>query len=98
MSAANAKNANDKPEIFGVCRRLGDDFGFHPNILRVALAIGLVFSIEGVVAAYVAMGVIVLVSRLLAPEAKRSAPVRQDVAAPAAPRETVRAPEFQQAA
>lgn len=97
MSAANAKNASDKPEIFGVCRRLGDDFGFHPNILRIALAVGLVFSIEGVVAAYAAMGLIVLVSRLLAPEAKRAA-VRQDAPAPVVTREAVRTPEFQQAA
>ena len=98
MSATNATNATAKPEIFGVCRRLGDDFGFHPTILRIALAVGLVFSIEGVVAAYAAMGLIVLVSRLLAPEAKRTATVRQDAPAPVVTREAVRTPEFQQAA
>ncbi|WP_298672815.1 PspC domain-containing protein [uncultured Sphingomonas sp.] len=76
MSADHAAPAPQKAEIFGVCRRLGDDFGFHPNILRVALAIGLVWSIEGVAFAYAAMGVIVLLSRMLAPEPGR-APVSE---------------------
>jgi phage shock protein PspC (stress-responsive transcriptional regulator) len=68
MTATTAPATKD--DIFGVCRRLGEDFGFHPNILRVALAIGLIWSIEAVFAAYAVLGLIVLVSRLLAPVRK----------------------------
>ena len=59
-----------KDDIFGVCRRLGEDFGFNPNILRIALAVGLIWSIEGVFAAYAVLGLIVLVSRIVAPAVK----------------------------
>ncbi|WEK42283.1 MAG: PspC domain-containing protein [Candidatus Sphingomonas colombiensis] len=101
MSADHAAPANQKAEIFGICRRLGDDFGFHPNILRVALAIGLVWSIEGVAFAYVAMGVIVLLSRMVAPEPKR-APVAEANAAttytPVSEQNNAPAPALSQAA
>ena len=85
MSADHATPANHKAEIFGICRRLGDDFGFHPNILRIALAIGLVWSIEGVAFAYAAMGVIVLFSRMVAPEPKLAEAAEVDVTAPYTP-------------
>lgn len=83
MSANSANSVTPKHEIFGVCRRLGEDFGFHPNILRVALAIGLVWSIEGVALAYLTMAAIVIASRMLAPEPRQMA----QAATPAAPAE-----------
>ncbi|MFT3978394.1 MAG: PspC domain-containing protein [Sphingomonas bacterium] len=88
--------ANDKPEIFGICRRLGDDLGIHPNVLRIALALGMVFSIEGVVAAYITMGLIVLASRLLSPEPKRVAETRQET--PATTQDVSAAPVLRKAA
>lgn len=101
MSADHAAPTTQKAEIFGVCRRLGDDFGFHPNILRVALAIGLVWSIEGVAFAYAAMGVIVLLSRMLAPEPAH-APVAEvnsaTTYAPAAEQNNAPAPQLSRAA
>ena len=90
--------ATPKPEIFGVCRRLGDDFGFHPNILRIALAVGLVWSIEGVAFAYLAMAAIVLASRLLAPEPKPATTTVSEAPAPAAQQNNTPAPALQQAA
>lgn len=53
--------------FFGVCEAIGEDFGFHANWLRIALAVGTFFSPLGAVAAYAALGVLVLASRLLAP-------------------------------
>jgi phage shock protein PspC (stress-responsive transcriptional regulator) len=98
MSATDANPAaTPKHEIFGVCRRLGEDFGFHPNILRVAMAIGLIWSIEGVAFAYLAMAVIVVASRLLSPEPKRTA-ADSITPAPVAEWNDAPAPVFQKAA
>lgn len=74
--------------IFGVCATIGEDFGFNPDWLRVAFAIALLFSLEGVLAAYAVIGLIVLASRLLFPEAKAAveAPARA-AAEPDAPGE-----------
>ena len=55
--------------ILGVCEAIGQDFGFHPNWLRVALASLLYFQPVAVVGTYVALGVIVALSRWLAPDA-----------------------------
>ncbi|QKR99966.1 PspC domain-containing protein [Sphingomonas sp. CL5.1] len=98
MPATDANAAAQKPEIFGVCRRLGDDFGFHPNILRVALAVGLVWSIEGVAAAYLALAAIVVVSRLIAPEPKRATASASEAPAAATEQNNTPAPALSRAA
>lgn len=54
--------------FFGVCQAIGEDFGFNPNWLRVALALALFFSPAMVLAAYAALAVTVFVSRWLAPK------------------------------
>ena len=53
--------------FLGVCEGLGEDFGFHPNWLRVTLALAFFFSPVGVVAGYLGLGVIVAISRLVYP-------------------------------
>ena len=53
--------------ILGVCEALGDDFGFNPLFLRIALAAGLFFSATWVIAAYLGLGAIVAVSRWVSP-------------------------------
>lgn len=53
--------------FLGVCEGLGEDFGFHPNWLRVALALAFFFSPVGVVAGYLGLGLIVGISRLVYP-------------------------------
>lgn len=58
--------------LFGICAAVGEDFGFNPNWLRVAFGVGLLFNLEGVIAAYFALGAIVLVSRLLVPVRRRT--------------------------
>lgn len=68
--------------ILGVCEAIGEDFGFNPIILRVILAAGVLVNAEVAIGAYFALGVVVLVSRLLFPkpkaEAAQSAAVRSD--------------------
>jgi phage shock protein PspC (stress-responsive transcriptional regulator) len=59
--------------FFGICQGLGEDFGFHPNFLRLAFSLLLFFNPLAAIGGYLAAGVIVLLSRLLAP-APRLAP------------------------
>ncbi|WP_265562867.1 PspC domain-containing protein [Sphingomicrobium arenosum] len=51
--------------IFGICQALGEDFGFNPNILRVALILPLFWFPVEVAITYVGLGLVVLASRLL---------------------------------
>lgn len=77
--------------FFGVCEGLGEDFGFHPNLLRIAFA-GLFFwNPLPAIAAYAAAGVIVAFTRWLAPNPR---PVAEEPAEAAVqvPAETVQEP------
>jgi phage shock protein PspC (stress-responsive transcriptional regulator) len=56
--------------ILGVCEGIAEDFGFNPIFLRVPLAAGVLFSPQYAIAAYLALGVLVLASRLLFPKPK----------------------------
>lgn len=53
--------------IFGVCEGLGEDFGFNPLWLRLALPLLLFFSPVATLAGYAAAGAIVFATRLLVP-------------------------------
>ena len=59
--------------ILGICEGLGEDFGFNPVLLRVPFAAAVLWSPTMALAAYFALGAVVLVSRLLAPRAKSTA-------------------------
>jgi phage shock protein PspC (stress-responsive transcriptional regulator) len=54
--------------IFGVCEAIGEDFGFNPVLLRVPLAASVLWSPMWAIVAYLALGVVVLASRLLFPK------------------------------
>ena len=56
--------------ILGVCEGIGEDFGFNPAWLRIPLAASVLLSPTWAIAAYFALGVAVLVSRLLFPRPK----------------------------
>ena len=58
--------------IFGVCEGIGEDFGFNPVLLRVPFAATVLWSPMIAIGAYLAVGLIVLASRLLFPERKAS--------------------------
>ena len=53
--------------FFGVCEGLGEDLGFNPLYLRMALPVPLFFFPAETIGAYVAAGIVVLLTRLLFP-------------------------------
>ncbi|MEP6786357.1 MAG: PspC domain-containing protein [Sphingomonadales bacterium] len=58
--------------VFGVCQAIGDDFGFSPMLLRIPLAVPVVFAPWYSIGAYAVLGVAVLASRFLFPDRKRA--------------------------
>lgn len=59
--------------FFGVCQGLGEDLGFSPQYLRIALALLLFWNPLAAVGAYAAGGLVVLLTRSLAPVPRRAA-------------------------
>ena len=57
--------------ILGVCEALGEDFRFPPLLLRVAFGIGLFLNPFATIGAYLGLGALVLVSRLISPNPRR---------------------------
>lgn len=51
--------------FFGVCESLGEDFGFNANWLRLAFGVSLLLNPVAVIGTYVALGVLVVFSRLV---------------------------------
>lgn len=79
--------------ILGVCEAIGEDFGFNPIFLRAPFAASVLYSPTWAIAAYFAVGAIVLASRLLFPKpnaTKIAEPVVEDCA--------IEEPEFAKAA
>ena len=66
MAGAGSIIARDDT-LLGVCFALGEDFGFNPVYLRVALALIVLWSLPTALGAYAALGALVAVSRWLAP-------------------------------
>ena len=56
--------------ILGVCEGIGEDFGFNPTFLRVPFAASVLYSPTYAIGAYLAVGLVVLASRLLFPRPK----------------------------
>jgi phage shock protein PspC (stress-responsive transcriptional regulator) len=53
--------------FFGVCEGLGEDLRIPSNLFRIAFALGFFFSMQATLITYLALGVLVLVSRLIFP-------------------------------
>ena len=66
--------------MFGVCEALGEDFGFDPLWLRITLALMLLWNPVASAAFYAGAALLVLASRLLAPNPRRAAPVEAEEA------------------
>lgn len=62
--------------ILGVCEAIGEDFGFNPILLRVPFSASVLWSPTMAIGAYFALGVVVLVSRLVFPNLKSSLAAR----------------------
>ena len=56
--------------ILGVCEAIGEDFGFNPIFLRVPLSAIVLYNPLLAVGVYLALGVLVLASRLIFPAPK----------------------------
>jgi phage shock protein PspC (stress-responsive transcriptional regulator) len=69
--------ATPKDNLLGICNALADDFGFNALWLRLALGAAFVVQPVGVITAYLALGLIVLVSRLAFPAAAKRRPSKQ---------------------
>ena len=65
--------------FLGVCQALGEDFGFNPIFLRIAFALPVIYAPMATISVYLGLGLVVLVSRLLAPRPKRKAVAEPEV-------------------
>ena len=75
MSSNSANLVLRNDTILGVCEAIGQDFGFHPNWIRLTLASFFYWFPFHVIGAYLLLGVIVLASRWIAPvQAEATAP------------------------
>ena len=82
--------------MLGVCQSLGEDFGIHPNILRMAFGVGLIVVPVAVIVAYVAMAAVVAITHWICPRpwpieadaqpALEAAPVAREAEMDEAPR------------
>jgi phage shock protein PspC (stress-responsive transcriptional regulator) len=59
--------------FFGVCEALGEDFGFNGQYLRAAFAVAIFFNPLGAIGAYAGLGLLVAVTRWIAPDPKPAA-------------------------
>lgn len=73
FSSNEAKKVESyKPDtLLGICEAVGNDLGFSPNLLRVALCCLLFFSPKLMIGAYLGLGVVVLASRLVFPKPRQ---------------------------
>jgi phage shock protein C len=84
MKTAQPNPFTREDTFLGVCQAIGEDFGFNPLLLRLAFAGGMFWNFTATLGAYAALGLIVLASRLLAPN-PRSAKTTTDEPAVEAP-------------
>ena len=68
MPTANTNLLLRNDTVLGICEAIGQDFGFHPNWLRITLASLFYFFPAGVVGTYLALGLVVALTRWIAPD------------------------------
>jgi phage shock protein PspC (stress-responsive transcriptional regulator) len=68
--------------ILGVCEGIGEDFGFNPIFLRVPFAAMVLWSPLAAIGAYLALGGVVLLSRVVFPNEKAAAELAEVKAEP----------------
>lgn len=83
--------------MFGVCEALGEDLGFHPNFLRVTLAVLLLWNPTVVIAAYAGAAVVVLATRLIWPNRRQREAAGAEAQPPSQPSAAVTAAECEYA-
>lgn len=79
MTASAPTKLFDRPDtMFGVCEGIGREFGIHPNILRIAFAVPMIWNPVAVIGTYVGLGAALWVSHKIAPNRR---PAGTEVAA-----------------
>lgn len=78
--------------FFGVCQALGEDFRFSPTLLRLAFALGFFWNPLVVTGAYLALGVLVAITRFVAPDPRPVEKLRMVPVQPEQDREEAQAP------
>lgn len=66
--------ATSKDNLLGICNALGEDFGFNPLWLRLALGAAFVLQPVAIVTLYLALGAAVLISRIVIRPQRAAAP------------------------
>lgn len=82
MTASTGNLFTRDDTLFGVCEALGEDLGFRPNYLRVALAVLLLWNPVAIVSGYVAAALVVLAARLIWPNRARPAAAAEATVVP----------------
>lgn len=91
-------NVFTRPDTFlGTCQAVGDDLGFHPDWLRVAIALPLLWMPIWSVGAYLGLTLVVVASRLIFP-IRRTAAAAEVVALPEVANDEARPIELARAA
>jgi phage shock protein PspC (stress-responsive transcriptional regulator) len=73
--------------MFGVCQALGEDFRFNPLLLRLVLAVPLIWYPTLVLAVYATLAAFVVLSRLIFPNPRPAASEQAAVEVDADPAE-----------
>ncbi len=77
------QSAVNRPDtLLGVCEALGQDLGFNPLWLRIALSVGVLWNPYAMIAGYVALAVLLAVARWLTPVRSTAAKAAAQPAAP----------------
>lgn len=97
MEQQQQRNLITRDDTFlGVCEGLGEDLGIHGNVFRAGFAVALFFSPVATIAAYFGLGLLVLATRLMAPNPKRAPqPAEPETAEAVEAPEAASAPEHQ---
>lgn len=80
MQNAETAAAPRTDRLIGVCRAIGDDFGFNPDFLRIAFAVALIFDPKLTLITYAALGGAVLLSKALTWRRRRPSAEAQEAA------------------
>ena len=96
--AATVDQEQPWENLFGVCAAIGEDLGFNPLWLRIALGVGVLFNPVAVAIAYGWMALAVLASRLIFPKRRAKAVAKAEPVAAPAPAPVTYEPELPLAA
>jgi phage shock protein PspC (stress-responsive transcriptional regulator) len=66
-TAANTPLFNRPDTLLGVCEGIGREFGIHPNILRIGLAVPMIWNPVAVIGTYFGLGAALWLSHKIAP-------------------------------